>query len=651
MIGLGSAAQLGIGIAISLQDQFSGTAQRVNNHLKNMRQNTTAYLDQAARSYRNQAAIVAYGAFQMTRGMFGAAQQGASLVHKLRQIAIVGRDANITYEAADKLTSTLAQKYAQTLPESSAAIFENVKAGIRSGLDLITEYQVAVSKATDETLGGEQGVAKGLISIMNAYQLEASKFPMIANAVTAAANSSQSSVTSLTEAMKYSGHTFHELNIPLDKSLALLARLSQAGIEGSSAGTALQNAWNQMSKAIGEFATPKKKKALAMLGLSKEDFLTAQGEYKDIFEIINMVEQRSQGLTGPMRKNLLSEIFNIRGERGIVNLFGTMSNNPQLNIDYFLKEIRKGISSDVSRRQAGEMTDDLQSDFQRLRTSIQSFYKTISDNPIFRMGVKAATGFFTALNWFADTGVGKIAIGLTAVIVPTIGVIAMFRAALITATFALRGMNARVGFGTLMPALLGTVGSHPVARNAAGRLIVGAGQSINHGGKLYRGGQMLPKSYINTGQGGLGQGIGSMIGSFFGAGAGAGAAGRTAAAVGTMSRGITGILGTVTRFLPMLGTLGLIVTGVSLLANLFEKDRQPMSAEDIAYRRYLDTKLSRDRTMPHGYEDEFVGLYNKNPGNLNLNITANIDGQKALDKNLQLSMEKALSGADINLSE
>jgi TP901 family phage tail tape measure protein len=648
MIGLGSNSQLGIGIAIKLQDQFSAASQRVNAQLKSLRQNTSSYIDQAARNYRNQAAVVAYGAMQMTRGMYGAAQQGANLVHKLRQIAIVGRDANISYKMAEQLTTQLSQKYAQTLPESSAAIFENVKAGIREGLGLITEYQVAVSKATDETLGGEEGVAKGLISIMNAYQLQSKQFPMIANAVTAAANSSQSSVTSLTEAMKYSGHTFHELNIPLDKSLALLARLSQAGIEGSSAGTALQNAWNQMSKAIGEFSTPKKQKALAMLGLTRKDFLTAQGEYKDIFEIINMVEQKSQGLTGPMRKNLLSEIFNIRGERGIVNLFGTMSDNPQLNIDYFLKEIRKGIQGDIARKQAAEMTDDMASDFQRLRTSVQSLYKTISESPVLRAGVQLATKVINILTQFADSGIGSVITGVVAVLVPLVGIMAAFRAAVITATFALRGMTGGPGFGGLMGGLFGTFQGGPVKRNAAGRTIVRGGQTVNFGGKTYKGGQILPSAYPQMGPSStFGQGMGSMIGSFFGSGAGAS---TVASNTGTMARGITGILGTVTRFLPMLGTLGLIVSGVSLLGSLLSEERRQLTPEEIAYRRFIDTKLARDRTTPYGEEEFFRNMGKGSGGSLNINLKADLDGQNVLDKQIQANMEDALMGADINIT-
>jgi hypothetical protein len=52
MLGLGSSAQLGIGIAIALQDQVSGNAARVNAALLNMKKNAHSAVTGAITDYR-----------------------------------------------------------------------------------------------------------------------------------------------------------------------------------------------------------------------------------------------------------------------------------------------------------------------------------------------------------------------------------------------------------------------------------------------------------------------------------------------------------------------------------------------------------------------------------------------------------------------
>jgi len=643
MFGLGSSAQLGIGIAVKLQNQFSSEAQRVSAQLRQLKKDTDSVLTSAATAARDRYAMLSAGAFMLSRGMIGAAREGAKLEHRINQISIIS---GIGGEKLKSLGQGLSNEFAQTLNESYSALFENTKAGINQGLGLITRYQVAVSKATDEMLGGEEGVAKGLISIMNSMQMPVSEFPRIANAVTAAANASQSSVRSLNESMKYSAHTFHQFNVPLEDALALLARLSQAGIEGSSAGTAMQNMFTHLSTSIGTFASKKQRKALQMLGLSPEDFKDAQGNMKPVMDMVRMVEMASKDMNNINRKEVLSALFNVRGQRGLVNLFGDF--DPSKTMESMRGQILKGVQSDVAITQARQMTNDLASDFIRLGVSTEELKQDFSKaaEPVLRFGLFIATKFMKALSWFTGTGLGKVLTGLVVVITPLLGVLFLFRAATLTAALALRAMSMSVGYGGLMRGLMGNMGAPPVMQNAAGRWIVKGGSTFNYGGKMYKGGQLLPGSFSGGGFGAGGM-IGSMVGSFFGAGGGGlmsfGAKRAVLSSLGGIGGTLLRIAGPIATFIPYLGPIALGIMGLTTLISLMNKEREPMTAENKAYLDFIDREVynKREYNPQQGTKMEQV---------LQQQINVNIDGQKAFDQKFNSAMDKSIQDVGINFT-
>ena len=62
MLSLGSNAQLGIGIALKLHDQFSPGARAANQTLKELQKNSLNAIASQARAYRDGALGVAAGA-------------------------------------------------------------------------------------------------------------------------------------------------------------------------------------------------------------------------------------------------------------------------------------------------------------------------------------------------------------------------------------------------------------------------------------------------------------------------------------------------------------------------------------------------------------------------------------------------------------
>lgn len=495
MITLGSQSQLGIGIAIRLQDEFSGTASKVAASIKALKNDATSMITTQMRNYRNNAAAIATAAAGATYAMYQGIKAGAEFQHKINQVAIVGgRDLNRSRKQLSGFAQDLSKVFTRTPTEIAGAMFENVKAGLTTGLEQITRYQIAVATATDEILEGNQGVAFGLISMMNSMNLGYGQFPRIANAVTAAANASQASVTSLNESMQYFANTAHLAGLNLEETLTLIAKLSQSGIRGSTAGTSLSNMINYLFKNVGPFMGKRATKAWGMLGIDPKlvESMANQGK---MFEVLEMVDKASKGLNMTDRKSALNALFNIRGERALENLFG--DNDPNKTLAGLRNSIEQGVKSDVAMRQAKAMMNDAQGEMGLFTNALIRFKVAFTEaaGPTFRVLLSIGTkliGVFTAI---LKNPIGKVFAGIATVVIPLIGILFAFRAAALTAAIALNGfaMTSRVGgFSNLLGAGLGMWGGNflsgkGIARNVNGRAIVAAGQSLNIGGKIYKG--------------------------------------------------------------------------------------------------------------------------------------------------------------------
>lgn len=553
MLSLGAQSQLGIGIAVKLHDQFSATAATVNKNLLAMKKNANSAVVGAMKDYKNYALGMTAAFAGAGYLLYNAAKQGSEFQHKINQTMIVGGAAmGRTRKQLEEFAKGIASPYNPS--EVAQAMFENAKAGVTQGMEKITKYQIATATATGEQLGGEGGVAEKLLGIMNAMDISSNDFGRIANAVTAAANASMASVYSLGESMQYSAFAFHKFNVPLEESLAMLAKLSQSKIYGSSAGTAINNMLIQMSKSLGPFATKKPRAAWKMLGLDMKQ-MAALANSGNIFGVVEAVEKASKGLSPIVKTDILNRIFNTRGDRGIEGMFSSKNGNKTL--ESLLAETKAGVAGDISTRQAKAMMNDLWGDFKLLGNQVQKLNIAISNNPVFRIFVGVLTKAVKVLTWVAESKVGGVLLGLGTIIITTGIAVWGFRAALMAATIGLNtlaGASSRGGFGMLLRAGVGAAGSTAlnnavplglqglISINKRGNAYVAAGKTATIGGKLFKAGQIVPKSVLGSAAGSLGANL-----------AGGGLAGVAQGVAGNFVTKGAGFFG---KALPFLSTAG-----------------------------------------------------------------------------------------------
>lgn len=632
MFGLGSSSQLGIGIAISLHDKFSQTATKVNASLLAMRKNATAAVDSAVKDYRNQAAAFAAIAGGAALGMINIAKQGAEFDHTINTMTILGGGKlGKTNKQLNAMAQDMSKNFALKPLEIGEAMLTNVRQGVTSGLDEITKYQVAVAAATKETLSGDTGVAANLLNIMNAMDIGQDHFKDVANTVTSVANATQASVYSIGESMQYAAFTAHQFNLDLPTTVALVGKLAQVGIRGTSAGTGLNNLLTQMAKSLGPFQTKRQLAAWQMLGVNPAQ-ITDMANKGNIQGVISAVSQGAKNLTPIEKGSIIPQAFNMRGTRALEGLFDSEHGNKA--IADILKEAKDAIKSDLVMTQVKQIQNDLYSEMIFFGNAIERFKITFmtSLEPLLRFLTRVATKVVDFIGVIVSSPIGKVFAGIAFIGAGVLAMLFAFRAAVFTATIALRGFTTSSsvgGFGGLLRSSLGSAGIAGMGMlggkigpaNAAGMRRVLAGQVVSVGSKVYKGGQFLPAGILGA---------------------------QAIASTGWLGT-IGGLIG---RSIPILGGILLAVTAIEAITgqSLTEQEKQ------------LDRTQSTDPLIQEYYKNMDEAYYGKSngaagayaygqknaikPGSMgqfSQNIQINIDGKTAMDQRIQQNLEETLN--------
>lgn len=643
MFGLGSSSQLGIGISIELEDKFSGRADKVAQRLKTLKDNAHSAVTSAIQDYRNQSLAVAAAAGAASIAMFSVAKAGAEFQHSVNQTYIVGgKELGKTREQLAGFAKDLSKTFTRDPLEISRAMFENVKQGVTQGLEEMTKYQVAVAAATDEQLEGTGGVANTLLSIMHTMDLPISKFKDLSNIVTSVANATQASVYSIGEAMQYGAFTAHQFNLPLVTTAALFGKIANSGIPGSRVGTSVNNMLTRLAKSLGPLRTKRQVEAWKGLGLDP-DQMSSMINSGNIIGVVDAFGKASQTLSPVNKGSILPTLLGMRGTVGMEALFN--SKNGNTSVGDIIKQATAAQKQDLVMQQSKAMMNDLHSDFIFIANAFHRFRIAFAKaaEPTLRKMFQVGMKVMDFISNIVDSPIGKIFAGIATVVAPVIAIMFAFRAALFTATIALRGFNARQftgggGLSGLLGAGLNMAGSSrfgngAVARNSMGRFYVPKGNPgglMNEAGVLKRGGSLLSKVELA----GMGLGV--------------------ASSSGFMSGGI-GILGTIAsgifRLIPIIGG---IFMGVEILKSLgvlsSQREKRTQQSEGISqYYRSLDEQYWGIAGTNRHYLN---GGKNVDPNAaksaFNQSLVINIDGRQATDNNISKSLSDNLN-ATLNI--
>lgn len=389
--GSPSAGQLEIGIALVLQDRFSNQAREASSVIRGLHRDAKNAVQAnltAVQSYANMASSVANS---IVSTLTTTIETGADFIDMMTTVGAISG-------ATENQMSGLSE-IAQTLGLRTMFMSRDIASGMKylamAGNDA-NQIQEMISgaammaNATGMELGGKGGAADLLTNIMRTFELEGQQAAdIIGDQLTKAVMSSNVSMTDLAESIKYSAASMVTLKQQLPQVAAIIGILGNAGIQGSMAGTSIRNMADYLTQSITN-PNFKGAKALAKLGLGKQDFVDANGDLQDFAVILEKIGTATQGLSTVDQNAVFKSIFGVRGMRaavaimrdteGYFDLLNEIQNNSAGFAEWVVGKRMKTFAGKI---------DIVRSAAENLMTT---FSKALDENPIIM-------GFLDMVGW------------------------------------------------------------------------------------------------------------------------------------------------------------------------------------------------------------------------------------------------------------
>lgn len=222
-----------------------------------------------------------------------------------------------TIPTADELNSTTqklgesSKGWAKQYGISTSSINEGMQEIIKKGFDANQTIAAmpAILDAAKASGDDFNVVMNASTNILRQFGLEAKDTNRVTDSLTYVANKTSAGFSDMGLAMEYIGPVAHSLGMSIEETSAAIGLLSDNGIAGEKAGTALRGALSKLLK-------PSKSNAAAMkeLGFTVEEF---QSGALKLPNIIDRIKESTKGWTDAEKSSAIARAFGVEAQTGM----------------------------------------------------------------------------------------------------------------------------------------------------------------------------------------------------------------------------------------------------------------------------------------------------------------------------------------------
>lgn len=440
MFGGGSNTQYTLGFTVALRDRFSKQATSVKNAITGLKDENRAF-NQNLQNARNLYGGIAVAGGVALGQMSGWVREGAKFSYIMKGVKAVSRSTADEYSRLMGLANTLGQR-TMFMPEDIASGMRYMAmAGQDANTILKTITQATnLAGATMTQLGGKLGAADILTNVLKGFQLASSHANRVADVLATATTHANVSLVDLGNSLKYVSATSVDLGVGVETTTALAMALGNAGIQGSMAGTALENMYRYLAMGLSEFRTNRQSKAWAALGLNPKDVMDAYGNLLPIEKVLGKIGENLKGNGTVKIQGILKEIFGVRGKRAGSAVIRMMDDFERF------QDTLKNNSVGNAQRIMSSMMDELEGDILKLISTFKSV--KIAYSQAMAPVIRPILGFLKGVLSFGQR-IMKNPVGKFFAIFTTGAIAVLTLNAAIRAVIASFGLMWRSGLGSL----------------------------------------------------------------------------------------------------------------------------------------------------------------------------------------------------------
>jgi len=227
---------------------------------------------------------------------------------------------------------------------------------------------------------------------MSAFGMEAQESAKFADLLAYAQANANTTAGGLGEAFKNSAAVMNAGGQDIETVTSLLAMMANQGLKGSEAGTALTAVMRDM--------TNKMKDGAIAIGDTTVQVMDANGNYRDLTDILADVEAATNGMGDAQKASALSSTFTADSIKGL-NLILNAGVGEAADFEEQLRN-----SSGSAEEMSKIMNDNLNGDLTALGSKLEGVQIALYEKfePALRAGVDALSGLLDKFQWVIDHG-------------------------------------------------------------------------------------------------------------------------------------------------------------------------------------------------------------------------------------------------------
>lgn len=236
--------------------------------------------------------------------------------------------------------------------------------------------------------GMELATASDMVTdYLSAFGLEAKDSSRLADVLAYSQANANTTAEQLGEAFKNCASVFNAGGQDVETTASLLAVLANQGIKGAEAGTQLSAVMRDM--------TSKMKNGAIQIGDTAVQVQDANGNYRDMTDILIDVEKATEGMGSAEKATALMSTFTARSIKGL----NTILNAGVGEASSFEEQLRN--CKDTASETAKTMRDNLGGDIKALESKIEGVKIQVYESltPALRDSVKELSGVVDSINW------------------------------------------------------------------------------------------------------------------------------------------------------------------------------------------------------------------------------------------------------------
>jgi len=203
-------------------------------------------------------------------------------------------------------------------------------------------------------------------NILSGFGLSAEEMKRVVDVMTATITNANTNISQLGEAMKYVAPQAKAMGVSIEETATAIGVLSNAGLQGSLAGTGLAQVLSRLSAPTG-----KAKEDLEKLGIQVYD---SQGKFLGLQNVLTQFNEKLKTLSQEDKAKYIQEIFGQEAMKSVLVLVDEVDKS-YTKLNEKIKD-SAGLSSEIS----AQMRDNLKGAWQELMSALDGLAQSIGQD-------------------------------------------------------------------------------------------------------------------------------------------------------------------------------------------------------------------------------------------------------------------------------